>query len=169
MYIGFKLIILLGLSFSIQTENANAQLSQETTGLPLPRFVSLRSDEVRMRTGPGVRYPIDWVYKRRDMPMEVVHEFGTWRKVRDFQGTEGWMHQSMLSNKRTLTVIGQTRTLRYSPDSKTTAVARMEPGTIGKVIRCDGNSGWCRLSFGKHNGWLRRVEIWGVYAEEAIK
>ena len=169
MNILIKLLIILCLSSFIQIEYTNAQLSQETSGLPLPRFVSLRSDEVRMRTGPGVRYPIDWVYKRRNMPMEVIHEFGTWRKVRDFQGIEGWMHQSMLHNRRTLTVTGQTRTLRNGPDSKTAAVARMEPGTIGKIIRCEGNSGWCRLSFGKFEGWLRRVEFWGVYSEEGIK
>ena len=122
-----------------------------------------------MRTGPGVRYPIDWEYKRRNMPMEVIAEFGTWRKVRDFQGTEGWMHQSMLSNKRALTVTGQTRTLRNHSDSKSAAVARIEPGAVGQVIQCQEGVGWCKLSFGRYEGWLRRVEIWGVYSWENIK
>lgn len=169
MYIIIELIVVLVLSLVIRTDYANAQISQETSGLPLPRFVSLRSDEIRMRTGPGVRYPIDWVYKRRNMPMEVIAEFRTWRKVRDFQGIEGWMHQSMLSNKRSLTVTGQTRTLRNSSDSKTAAIARIEPGVIGEIVRCERNSGWCKLSIGKFEGWLRRVEFWGVYSAETIK
>ena len=103
-----KFSVILVLSLFVLPDVATAQTERAASGLPLPRFVSLRSDKVHMRTGPGVRYPIDWVYKRQNMPMEVVAEFGTWRKVRDFQGTEGWMHQSMLSNKRTLAVTGQT-------------------------------------------------------------
>ena len=122
-----------------------------------------------MRTGPGVRYPVDWVYKRRNMPVEIIAEFGTWRKVRDVQGTEGWIHQSMLSGNRTLAVTGQTRTLRQYPDSKSVAVARVEPGAVGGIHSCPGSSGWCQLSFGKYDGWLRRVEFWGVYPSERIK
>ena len=170
MYLALKFLGLLVLILILPTDYLTAQVTQATTsGLPLPRFVSLRSDKVHMRTGPGVRYPIDWVYKRRYMPMEIVAEFGTWRKVRDFQGTEGWMHQSMLTSQRSLAVTGQTRTLRYSADSNSSAVARIEPGTIGQIIQCKSNSGWCFLSFGKYEGWLRRVELWGVYSDEIIK
>ena len=163
-----KFPVILVLSLFVLPDVATAQTERAASGLPLPRFVSLRSDKVHMRTGPGVRYPIDWVYKRQNMPMEVVAEFGTWRKVRDFQGTEGWMHQSMLSNKRTLAVTGQTRTLRFNSDSKSPAVARIEPSVTGKIIRCRENAGWCKLSFGKYEGWLRRVEFWGVYPTEKI-
>ncbi len=140
-----------------------------SSGLPLPRFVSLRSEEVNMRTGPGVRYPVDWVYKRRNMPMEVIAEFGTWRKVRDVQGTEGWIHQSMLSNRRMLAVTGQTRTLRAEADSKAPSVARIEPGAVGEAVQCPERSGWCSVTIGKYKGWLRRVEFWGVYPKEKIK
>ncbi len=160
---------LVAVSLSTAPEVSAAQSVTNPSGLPLPRFVSLRSQEVNMRTGPGVRYPVDWVYKRRNMPVEVVAEFGTWRKVRDVQGTEGWIHQSMLSSKRTLAVTGQTRTLRQHPDSKSPAVARVEPGAVGEVKFCSDGSGWCQLSFGKHGGWLRRVEFWGVYPSEKIK
>jgi len=170
MYIVLKFIGLLVLLFLVPTDFIAAQVKQASnSGLPIPRFVSLRSDKVHMRTGPGVRYPIDWVYIRRNMPMEIVNEFDTWRKVRDYQGTEGWMHKSMLSSQRSLAVTGQTRTLRYSADSGSSAVARIEPGTIGQIIQCKSNSGWCFLSFGKYEGWLRRVEIWGVYSDEKIK
>src|SRR5277367_600855 len=81
----------------------------ETSGLPLPRFVSLRSDEVNLRSGPGVRYPIDWIYTRRDLPVEVIAEFEAWRKIRDCQGAEGWVHQSFLWAHRTMVVMGQQR------------------------------------------------------------
>ena len=89
-----------------------SQAPLQASGLPLPRFVSLRAEEVNMRAGPGVRYPVDWVYKRKNMPVEVIAEFGTWRKVRDIQGTQGWIHQSMLSSNRWVTITGPARTLR---------------------------------------------------------
>jgi len=160
---------LVAVPLSTAPEVSAAQSVTNPSGLPLPRFVSLRSQEVNMRTGPGVRYPVDWVYKRRNMPVEVVAEFGTWRRVRDVQGTEGWIHQSMLSNKRTLAVTGQTRTLRQHPDSKSPAIARVEPGAVGEILTCSDGSGWCQLSFGRHDGWLRRVEFWGAYPSEKIK
>jgi len=122
-----------------------------------------------MRTGPGVRYPVDWVYKRKDMPVEVIAEFGTWRKIRDIQGAQGWIHQSMLSNGRYITVTGQTRTLRRTPESNAPAVARIEPGAISQVVSCPKDGGWCKISAGDVEGWLRRVEIWGVYPREILK
>ena len=70
------------------------------TGLPLPRFVTLRANEVNLRSGPGTRYPIDWVYRRSGMPVEIIDEFDTWRRIRDWQGTEGWVHQSMVQGRR---------------------------------------------------------------------
>lgn len=164
-----SLSIVTVLSTLFLTNEAYTQGPFGGSGLPLPRFVSLRAQIINMRTGPGVRYPVDWVYKRRNMPMEVIAEFRTWRKVRDYQGTEGWMHQSMLSNKRTIVVTGQTRKLRHQSDSKSVAVARIEPGKEGEVKRCQEGAGWCKISFGKYEGWLRRVDFWGVYPGEGIK
>ena len=94
------------------------------TGLPLPRYVSLRAGEVNLRTGPGVQYPVDWVYLRQNLPMEIIAEYGTWRKVRDWQGTQGWVHQSMVSGLRTLIITGTTRTVRRKADAKSPPVAR---------------------------------------------
>src|SRR5919204_606278 len=74
------------------------------SGLPLPRFASLRSDEVNVRTGPGTRYPVDWVFKRKGMPVEIVAEFENWRKIRDWQGASGWVHQSLLTGKRSFII-----------------------------------------------------------------
>jgi SH3-like domain-containing protein len=134
------------------------------TGLPLPRFVSLRSNEVNLRTGPGVQYPIEWVYRRAGMPVEVIAEFDTWRKVRDWQGTVGWVHQSMLTGKRRALVTGGTQALRREPRDGSALVARLEPGVIGEIGSCGPE--WCRVTAAGLRGWLKRGEFWGVYPNE---
>lgn len=126
----------------------------------LPRFATLRSAEVNVRTGPGVRYPVDWVLMRKNMPVEVTAEFETWRKIRDWQGTEGWVHQSNLNPRRGVIVIGEVRPIRRSAEVNAAALARAEPGTIGSLLEC--KPGWCRVEIGGHRGWVRADEIWGV-------
>ena len=93
------------------------QALAEGSGLPLPRFVSLRADQVNLRTGPGVQYPVEWVYQRKDLPVEIITEYRTWRKIRDWQSTQGWVHQSMLSGKRSIIVTGKRRSMRSSASS----------------------------------------------------
>lgn len=139
------------------------------TGLPLPRFVSLRAGEVNMRTGPGVQYPVEWVYQRRHLPFEVIAEYGTWRKVRDWQGTQGWIHQSMLTGKRTFVITSNVRTLRQRADAQSKAEARIEAGAIGEIVSCARSEGWCRVEIDDYEGWLRRVDLWGVYRNELIE
>ncbi len=139
------------------------------TGLPLPRFVSLRANEVNLRTGPGVQYPVDWVYLRRKLPVEIIAEYGTWRKVRDWQGTQGWVHQSMLAGRRTFIVTGATRTIRRKDDVKSPAVATLEAGVIGNHVSCPGVDGWCRVEAAGNEGWLRRVDFWGVLRSEVME
>ncbi len=146
---------------------ATVAVGQNASGLPLPRFVSFRADEINMRTGPGVQYPVDWVYARRGLPVEIIAEYETWRKVRDWEGTQGWVHQSMLSGKRTVIVTGEMRNLRASPDAGSRMLARVEPGVIGALADCNG--GWCRVTFGDEQGWLRHVDMWGVYKDEAFE
>lgn len=137
------------------------------TGLPLPRFVSLRADEANIRTGPGVRYPVEWVYVRRFMPLEITAEFGNWRKIRDWEGTEGWVHKSMLSGRRTVIVTGKVSTIRRSPSAAGTAVAYAEAGVIGTLLEC--RPGWCRIDIQGYRGWLQRDQFWGVFPKEFIK
>ena len=139
------------------------------TGLPLPRFVNLRASEANMRTGPGVQYPVEWVFVRPDLPLEVIAEYRTWRKVRDWQGTQGWMHQSMLDNRRTVIVTGVQRTLRKRSDTQSAAQARIEAGVIGRLLECPDGSGWCKVEIDGFEGWLRRVEFWGAYAKEVLR
>ncbi len=132
----------------------------------VPRFASLRADEVNLRTGPGERYPIDWVLTRKGMPVEVLAEFDVWRKIRDAEGSEGWVHQRMLVASRNVVVEGGIRTLHAEPDAASPAVARAEPGVIGRLIECRGR--WCYVEAKGTKGWLERSEIWGVYADEAV-
>jgi SH3-like domain-containing protein len=141
----------------------------ESSGLPLPRFVSLRSDEVNLRTGPGVRYPVDWIYTRRDLPVEVIAEFETWRKIRDWQGTEGWVHQSLLSTRRMIVVTGSQRRLRAEPDDKAVNIALVDVNVIGRLLGCPHDKSFCRVEIDSFQGWLKRDEFWGVYQSEYIE
>jgi SH3-like domain-containing protein len=134
--------------------------------LPVPRFVSLRADEVNLRTGPGERYPIDWVLTRKGLPVEIVEEFEAWRKIRDAQGTEGWVPQRMVTGTRNVIVIGELRTLRADADGAAPAVARAEPGVIAHLLDC--RDAWCRVELQGVKGWLKRSEVWGVYPTEAV-
>ena len=137
------------------------------TNLPLPRFATLRASEVNLRTGPGVRYPIDWVFQRRGLPVEITAEFENWRKIRDEQGTEGWVHRQMLSGKRSLVVTGKEQVLRRQPENSAPAVARLEPGVIAQVSEC--SDAWCRVEASGFRGWIQRAGTWGTLPGERIK
>jgi SH3-like domain-containing protein len=137
------------------------------TGLPLPRFASLRSGEVNMRTGPGTRYPIEWVYNRKQLPVEITAEYDIWRRVRDPDGNEGWVHKNELSGKRGALVIGTVpgvRELRDSPGDETPSVAHLEVGAVGQLLSCQDD--WCRLKFAGVKGYLRKTNFWGAYPNE---
>jgi SH3-like domain-containing protein len=138
------------------------------TGLPVPRFVALRSDEVNLRVGPDTRFPIEWTYQRRDLPVEVVREYNQWRRIRDMEGTEGWVHQSTLAGRRTLVVVGQQRELRSDASADSNIVAHLAPGVVGRIRRCAAGNAWCEVRIGDQGGWLRRTDFWGVSASEEI-
>lgn len=139
------------------------------SGLALPRFAALRSDEVYLRTGPGPRYPIDWVYKRRDLPLEIEREFDIWRLVRDQEGVRGWVNTQTLSPRRTAVIVGAERVLRRDAKDDAAAVARLKPGVLVRLRGCEAGSEWCQASVGDHRGWIRRAELWGTYPGEEIK
>lgn len=150
-----------------QDSGGAAETVGTVTGLPLPRLVSVRAGEVNVRTGPGVRYPIDWVFVRQNMPVEVLNEFESWRQVRDWQGTVGWVHRSMLSGKRTVMITDALATLRRETDPASPPVARAERGVVAELEECDGQ--WCRLAVGNLKGWLPRTSVWGaVPGERAV-
>ncbi len=138
------------------------------TGLPTPRFVALRSDEVNLRVGPDTRFPIEWTYQRRDLPVEVLREYNQWRRIRDMDGTEGWVHQSTLSARRTFLVRGQERNLHASDSDGSNVVARLQPGVVGRIRRCAAGSAWCEVQVADRRGYLKRADFWGVKPDEEI-
>jgi len=154
-------------TFSGMTTRTTAQGLGVETNLPVPRFVSLRSGEVNLRTGPGTTYPVEWVYVRRGLPVEVIAEFDVWRRIRDWQNTVGWVHQSMLDGRRTALIVGADRSLLKDPIDTAQAVARLAPGVIARLLGCDGP--WCRIEAEGYRGWLRRDEFWGSYPKETIE
>ena len=137
------------------------------TGLPLPRFVSLRASEVNMRTGPGIRYPIEWKLLYRHMPVEIIAEFENWRKIREWQGSVGWVHKSMLSGQRWVIVHKGKQVLRRNAKPEAPPVAQIEKKVIGKIEKCDKS--WCKIDFSGFTGWMRHHQIWGVYPDETVK
>lgn len=138
------------------------------TGQPLPRFAALRADEVNMRAGPGTRYPVQWVYQRRNLPVEILREFEVWRLVRDPEGVQGWVHTAVLTSRRTLIVRGGEQVLRRSPDPAAQPVARLESGVVGTIRACEAASDWCQVQAGSYRGYLPREAFWGVYRDEAV-
>jgi SH3-like domain-containing protein len=138
------------------------------TGNPLPRFAALRTDEVNLRRGPGTRYPIDWVYKRHDLPVEIEREFEVWRLIVDPDGIKGWVHQATLTGRRSFIVTGTERTLRHDASDTSTAVAVLKPGVIGRIRSCDAGSDWCQMQVGDYRGYLKRDQFWGALPNEAV-
>jgi SH3-like domain-containing protein len=139
------------------------------TGLKLPRFVSLKSDKVNLRKGPGTRYPIAWVLQREGLPVEVLREFHTWRLVRMADGTKGWIHQALLSGRRTFMITGRAPvSLCSAPRIGSRRRAVLEPGVIGRIRHCDSQSDWCRVVAGGHEGYLPRASFWGTLVGEEV-
>ncbi len=134
----------------------------------LPRFASLRFDDVNLRVGPGTNYPIDWVYKRRNLPVEIVFELGDWRQIRDQDNVTGWVKTLSLWKRRNVVVRATELTLRAKPDDASDAVAVLKPGVIAHVRVCPGGNPWCEVEIDAYRGWLRRAQVYGVYADEAI-
>jgi len=141
----------------------------QSSGLPLPRFVSLRADEVNLRTGPGVQYPVDWIFRKSGLPLEVIAEYQSWRKVRDQEGALGWVHQSVLSGRRTMVVTGAVQTIRRRADETAAVVARAEGGVIGRLMECPDGGTWCQVDVDGFKGWLPRTAFWGVLDGETVK
>lgn len=139
------------------------------SGLPLPRFVSLRADAVNLRVGPGDQYPILWIYHRVGLPVEVLREFDVWRLVIDSEGTKGWMHEATLTGSRHFVINGTSpATLYRRPSTDASPRAQIMPGVVGVIERCDAGSDWCRVRVNHIGGWLERSEFWGTLPGEKI-
>ncbi len=141
------------------------------SGLPLPRFVSLKTDRVNVRRGPSSEHGVSWVFNRRELPVEIVAEFDHWRRVRDADGEEGWIYQSLLAGRRTAMVAPWRKdnnvTMMNAPAKDAATVALVRGGVIGRINTCDGD--WCSLSVAGYEGWIEQAMLWGVYPGEYIR
>lgn len=130
------------------------------------RFVTVKADKANVRTGPGKRYPVRWVFVQRGVPVEIVAEYDNWREIKDWEGQEGWIHVAMLSRKRSVIVTGKKRTLYQQADTSSPPVVVLEPGIVAEVENCGKE--WCQVRVRDKRGWLRRGEFWGVDPGEVI-
>lgn len=137
-------------------------------GLPLPRWASLKSDDINARTGPGLRYPIAWVYRKSGLPVEIIEEFGAWRRIRDADGTLGWVHESMVTAKRTAMVTGkEAHVVRFDPSETARPMMKVDPKVVARLVECRRE--WCRIQAAGHKGWIEKQYLWGVYPAEIIE
>jgi SH3-like domain-containing protein len=178
----------MGLIAATATSLAGQQMPRAAdaagSGLPIPRYVSLKSDRVNLRQGPGTEYPIAWVFRRAGLPVEVIKEFEGWRQVRDADGTTGWVLGSMLSGRRTVVILpwevrgGDAKadikgervqamaTLRDDDSERSRPIAHVEAGVLASIITCDGR--WCRVSINGFRGYIEQTKLWGAYQGEVI-
>jgi SH3-like domain-containing protein len=167
-----SIAILAGAVLGASVSTASAAKDVLTTsGLPIPRYVSLKSDHVNVRAGPTKDNDVAWVYTRSGLPVEITAEFENWRRVRDSEGAEGWVYHSLLSGRRTAVVTMKSKDelapLYASADSSSAVTARLQAGVIALVKKCDQH--WCRIAGEGFDGWIEQERLWGVYADEKVE
>lgn len=155
---------------TVETAPAEARevapdVGRTSSGLPIPRFVTLASEKVFVRTGPALRYPIKWVYQRERLPVEIIQEFDTWRKIRDMDGDDGWVHSSLLSGDRSIIVKGEANlAVRKEAETDSRVLAWLEPNVVAAAEGCHG--AWCRVLVDGYEGFAERKFLWGIYDSE---
>ena len=167
------LILLFGVEGNAAEDSVKqAAVDAGKATLPVPRFVSLKSDKVNVRKGPSTDQSIVWVFSRAGLPVEVIAESDNWRRVRDSEGADGWVFHSLLSARRTALVTpwskGEERVPLYSSNSTgSRAIAELQANVLGNVLACDGE--WCRVSVDDYSGYVQQDKLWGVYKGEEVK
>ncbi|WP_244467885.1 SH3 domain-containing protein [Nitratireductor soli] len=153
--------------------NTESNVKTGPSGLPLPRFVSLKSGRVNMRVGPGISYAVNWMYLKSGLPVEIIQEYDNWRRVRDAEGAEGWINQALLSGRRTGIAApwfkGKQAAIELfaTPQKEARPVVQVEPGAIGSIKACNGD--WCEMEFAGYSGWINQSLVWGAYPGETVK
>lgn len=160
----FSLILALLVVVPASYGAVAADEAEGVSGLPLPRFASLKSDNVYMRTGPSMDYPIRWIYKREGLPVEIVQEFDSWRRIRDPEGETGWVHKILLSGKKTALIKSEEPVLAYDADDLVRPMAKIEGGYFVTLETCDKRA--CFATFPPYEGWIEKKYLWGVYASD---
>lgn len=160
------ILILTSLAmFVAQSLVADTVKRGPVTNLPMPRYVSLKAGEANARRGPSLSHKIDWVYKRRGVPLEIYAEYENWRRVRDQDGAGGWIHYSLLSGVRTVLVTQDLLDVYRKPNLDAVVVARFEKNVIADLGACSTN--WCEVEAGGYKGWAQKTALWGVYPDES--
>ncbi|MDP2619346.1 MAG: SH3 domain-containing protein [Hyphomicrobiales bacterium] len=169
--VGLKITIGLAANGTSPVQQTATPIKIGPSGLPIPRFVSLKADRVNVRRGPSKNYAIEWVYARQGLPVEIITESDNWRQVRDSDGDEGWVFHSLLSGRRTALVAPwmkeTTLPMHEAPKSTANVSAEVEPGVLGRIERCDGS--WCLMAIGEVQGWMPQRTLWGAYPGEVIE
>ena len=162
-------VCLLCMSATVAASAKDAALT--TSGLPVPRYVSLKSDHVNVRAGPTKDNDVAWVYTRSGLPVEITQEFENWRRVRDSEGAEGWVYHSLLSGRRTAVITMKNKddlaSLYEQADAASAVSARLQAGVVAQVRHCA--AGWCRVTGNGFDGWIEQQRLWGVYADEKVE
>lgn len=144
--------------------------SGSVSGLPVPRFVSLKPDRVNVRSGPNKDQDVRWVYTRAGMPVEITAEFENWRRIRDWEGAEGWVYHSLLSGKRSAVVVPALKAdlvpLYEKADVEAAVIARLQSGVLGSLKSCNGR--WCEFSGKNFSGYIQQERLWGAYPNEKV-
>ncbi len=169
-------VLLLAATIGIGGQKAAADPVDDTspdltrgaiTNLPLPRYVSLKTDEGNARRGPGLTHRIDWVFKRPGMPLRITAEYENWRRVEDADGAGGWMHYSLLSGSRTALVNIPMLDLLSQPQPGAAVVLKAEAGVVARLSAC--RIDWCRISIEGETGWAAKAALWGVESDEVFE
>jgi SH3-like domain-containing protein len=157
-------------SGDVEYTGSTAVRATGPSGLPIPRYVSLKTDRVNVRRGPSTAHQVIWVFARKGLPVEIIAEYEHWRRVRDSEGEEGWVYHSLLAGHRTGLVApwrdSQRLALLARPEGGSATIAMVEAGVVGAVKRCTGQ--WCEFSVNGYSGWIQQELLWGVYPDEAI-
>jgi len=161
-FLFITLLFLISPAYSQTTEKTTIGAS----GYPLPRFMSLVDDKTNMRTGPGLEYPIDWIYLKEDYPLKVIAEYGNWRKIVDVDDSTGWIARHLLSLNRIGLIINGSQNLVKSPEERNIITVTAEQDVLGSIKQCQNN--WCEMDVGGFNGWIRNENIWGALDRETF-
>ena len=135
-------------------------------GRPVPYWASISAGDALMRSGPGRNFPAMWRYRRADLPVRVMQVHESWRKVRELDGTEGWIAAALLSAQRTAIVVGETRPIRDAPEPRARVLWRAEPGVVGRISKCA--EGWCRIDVQGKVGHIQMAHIGGAPPGERV-
>ena len=150
---------------------AGGETTGSVSGLPVPRFVSLKSDRVNVRGGPNKDQDVRWVYTRVGMPVEITAEFENWRRIRDWEGSEGWVYHSLLSGRRTAVIVPKNKDelvpLYENADETSPVVAKLQSGVLASLKSCTGV--WCRINGKNFEGYVRQERLWGAYPNEKVE